>query len=69
MIGARLGGLRLGQELGAFGGEERVDEFVEFAVEDFAQAVGCEEDAVVGYSALGVVVGADFFGAVAAADL
>ena len=49
-------------------GEQRLDHVVEVAGHDVAEFVERELDAVVGQAAIGVVVCANFFGAVTGAD-
>lgn len=53
------------QPLGVFGDAELFDEFADAAFHHGGQVVYPQADAVVGDAALGVVVGADFVGAVA----
>src|SRR5690606_15885999 len=65
----RLGACAAGQFFGLISGDQLVDKFVKLAVHHARQVIACQVDAVVGDAVLRKVIGADFLGAFACADL
>src|SRR4029079_2764181 len=57
------------QLIGLVFARQRVDQFVEVALEDFREAIKRQVDAVIGDAALRIVVRADALAAIAGADL